>query len=70
MEASVIYGPQSEIPRRVDLNFTLDILGYSINVLEMGYHSVYSEGIRNLINRVQDKNADDKLLNVVSLGLC
>ncbi|KAM7542846.1 hypothetical protein Aperf_G00000003178 [Anoplocephala perfoliata] len=68
MEASVIYGPQSEIPRRADLNFTLDVMGYSVNVLELGYHSVYSEGIRNLIYRVQGKIDGDKRQNVTGSG--
>ncbi|VDD74217.1 unnamed protein product [Mesocestoides corti] len=55
VDAAVVYGPQSPIPRSINLNFTLNVLGHSFNVLEIGYRSVYSKGINRYIQGLQRK---------------
>ncbi|KAH9280984.1 Apolipophorin -like protein [Echinococcus granulosus] len=57
VDATVVYGPQGILPRYVDLNFTLDVLGYSVNVLELAYHSVYSESLTNYLYGSGDKHS-------------
>ncbi|KAL5107954.1 Apolipophorin [Taenia crassiceps] len=55
VDTTVVYGPQSIFPRYVDLNFTFDVLGHSINVLELAYHSIYSESLSNYVYGFGDK---------------
>ncbi|VDM30875.1 unnamed protein product [Hydatigera taeniaeformis] len=55
VDVTVVYGPQSLFPRYVDLNFTLDVLGHSLNVLELAYHSVYSESLNSYFYGFRDK---------------
>lgn len=55
MDTTVVYGPQSIFPRYVDLNLTFDVLGHSFNVLELAYHSVYSESLSNYVYGFRDK---------------
>nr|CDS28414.2 Lipid transport protein N terminal [Hymenolepis microstoma] len=51
MESSVIYDPQSPIPRSVDLNYTMNYFGYSFNILQLKYRSKHSRGIRKYFMR-------------------
>ncbi|VUZ46441.1 unnamed protein product [Hymenolepis diminuta] len=51
VESSVIYGPRDSIPRSVDLNYTVNLLGYSFNVLQLKYRSMDTKGIRNYFKR-------------------
>eukprot|EP00108_Taenia_solium_P007401 TsM_000130500 transcript=TsM_000130500 gene=TsM_000130500 len=57
VDTTVVYAPQSIFPRYVDLNFTFDVLGHSINVLELAYHSVYSESLSNYVYGFRDKHS-------------
>lgn len=53
MESSVIYGPRSSIPQSVDLNYTVNLLGYSFNVLQLKYRSMDSKGIRSYFKKAE-----------------
>ena len=61
MNAMVVYGPQSSLPRYLNLNFTADFLRNSINLLEIAYHSVYSEGLNSYLEKFPfAANSNDK----------
>ncbi|XP_076462150.1 uncharacterized protein LOC143294657 [Babylonia areolata] len=49
-ESNVIFSPQSPVPRSASLNLTVDVLGHSINLLEVGGRL---EGVEYLVESLQ-----------------
>lgn len=43
MDANVVFSQQSYIPRSANFNFTTDLFGHSLNLLEVGFTYVSSD---------------------------